>query len=389
MKKAVHEDFDGYDDIVREIEHSRKFGVDYTRESMPERFINRLHPSRLRLRVGDVMEETASARTFRLIPEDNDLPPFLAGQYISLSVEIGGILTSRPYSISSPPNQSGFWDITVSRVPSGLVSNYLFDQVKKGEVLNTSGPCGNFYHNPLFHDRTMVLIAGGAGVTPFMSMIREIVECGLERHVHLFLGNRTLEEALFHHELTSLSDRFENIQYIPVIDPSNKNWAPADYHGETGLITGKLIKEKLGDITGKTYYLCGPQGLYDFCIPELERLNIPGRKIRKEVYGAPAKVSDCPGWPEEIPETQVFSIDVKDRGAISARAGEPMIKSLEKAGLTLKALCRSGECSMCRVRVVSGRVFQPPGVPVRKSDVQFGYVHACVSYPLEDLEIEI
>ena len=385
MKKAVHEDFDGYDDIVREIEYSRKYGVDYTRErSMPERFIDRLHPSRLRLRVADVMDETASARTFRLIPEENDLPPFLAGQYISLSVETGGILTSRPYSISSPPNQSGFWDITVRRVPSGLVSNYLFDQVNKGEILNTSGPCGNFYHNPLFHDRNMVLIAGGAGVTPFMSMIREIVECGLERHVHLFLGNRTLEEAIFHGRLSSLSDRFENIQYIPVIEnPSG------DYPGEVGLITGKLIKEKLGDITGKTYYLCGPQGLYDFCIPELERLNIPGRKIRKEVYGAPVKVSDCPGWPEEISETQVFSIHVKGRGAISARAGEPMIKSLEKAGLTLKALCRSGECSMCRVRVVSGRVFQPKGVPVRKSDMQFGYVHACVSYPLEDLEIEI
>ena len=390
MKKAVFEDFDGYDDIVQEIEYSRKFGVDYTKErSMPERFINRLHPPRLSLRLGDIIDETASAKTFRLVPEEGDLPPFLAGQYISLSVEAGGILTSRPYSISSPPNQAGFWDITVRRVESGLVSNYLLDHVKKGEIFQSSGPCGNFYHNPLFHDKKMVLIAGGAGITPFMSMIREITECGLDRHFHLFFGNRNLEEALFHHELTSLSGRFENIQYIPVIDPSNKNWAPAGYQGEVGLITGKLIKEKLGDLTDKTFYLCGPQGLYDYCIPELKGLNIPEMKIRREVYGAPVAVSACPGWPQEIPETQVFSIRVKGRETISARAGEPLIKSLEKAGLTLKALCRSGECSMCRVRVVSGRVFQPKGVPVRKSDTQFGYVHACVSYPLEDLEIDI
>ena len=385
MKKAVFEDFDGYDDIIQEIEYSRKFGVDYTKEqSMPERFINRLHPPRLSLRLGDIIEETASAKTFRLVPEENDLPPFLAGQYISLSVEAGGILTSRPYSISSPPNQAGFWDITVRRVESGLVSNYLLDHVKKGKIFQSSGPCGNFYHNPLFHDKKMVLIAGGAGVTPFMSMIREITQCGLDRYVYLFFGNRTLLEAPFHDELTSLSARFKNIQYIPVIeDPL------PDYPGTVGLITGKLIKEKLGDVADKTFYLCGPQGLYDYCIPELKRLNIPERKIRREVYGAPAKVSACPGWPQEIGTVQVFKIQVKGRETISARAGEPLLKSLEKAGLTLKALCRSGECSMCRVRVVSGRVFQPKGVPVRRSDTQFGYVHSCVSYPLEDLEIEV
>jgi len=385
MKKAVYEDFDGYEDIIGEIAYSRKFGVDYTKEqSMPERFINRLHPDRIRLRLSDIIEETASDRTFRFISEDNDLPPFLAGQYISLSVEAGGILTSRPYSISSPPNQAGFWDITVRRVPSGLVSNTLFDHVKKGAIFNGSGPHGDFYHNPLFHDKTNVFIAGGAGVTPFMSMIREITQCGLDRQIHLFLGSRTLEETPFHHELTALSQSFENIAYIPVIENPSES-----YRGATGLITGALICEKLRDLAGKTYYLCGPQGLYDFCIPQLLELNIPARKIRKEVYGAPLRISASPGWPQEISEDRPFSIRAKGKSAISARAGEPVIRSLEKSGLTLKAHCRSGECSMCRVRVVSGRVFQPPGVPVRKSDRQFGYVHACVSYPLEDLEIEI
>lgn len=70
MKKAVFEDFDGYDDIIGEIEYSRKFGVDYTRErSMPERFINRLHPPRLTLRLGDMIDETPSTKSFRLVPE--------------------------------------------------------------------------------------------------------------------------------------------------------------------------------------------------------------------------------------------------------------------------------------------------------------------------------
>ena len=74
---------------------------------------------------------------------------------------------------------------------------------------------------------------------------------------------------------------------------------------------------------------------------------------------------------------------------LEARAGESLLVSLEKGGLVVPSLCRSGECSMCRLKILSGKVFQPPGVPVRKSDRQFGYVHACAAYPLSDLEILI
>ncbi len=385
MKKAIFEDFDGYQDIVEEIEFSRKFGVNYTKaQDMPAAYIDRLHPDRLELRVSDMREESSWAKTFRLVPEMGCLPPFLAGQYIALSVETKGIRTSRPYSLSSPPNQSGFWEITVKRVASGLVSGYLLDRVKSGDLLESSGPCGTFYHNPVFHDREMTLIAGGAGITPFMCMIREITQCGLDRNVTLFFGNKTNEGALFHEELTDLSERFDNIQYVPVIEAP-----PTDYRGAAGLITGDLIRKTLGDMTNKTFYLCGPQGLYDFCIPELEKLGIAGRKMRREVYGPPLDITTAPGWPEDVRPDQTVSIHLKGKAPVPARSGDPLLKALERAGLKVKAVCRSGECSMCRVRVVSGKVFQPPGVPVRKSDRRFGYVHSCVSYPLGDLEIEM
>jgi len=71
------------------------------------------------------------------------------------------------------------------------------------------------------------------------------------------------------------------------------------------------------------------------------------------------------------------------------RAGEPLLKSLEKNGIVVPSQCRAGQCSYCRVKIVSGKVFQPEGTPVRRSDSRFGYVHSCVSYPLENLEILI
>ena len=381
----IFQDFDGYNEILEEIEISRRYGVDYSaHKDSPDPYINRLHPSRLRIRISDIIKESPSTKTLRLVSEEHYLPPFLAGQYIALFLEIGNIRTSRPYSISSPPNQNGHYDITIRRVEGGLVSNYLLDELEKGDALESSGPAGHFYHNPLFHDRTMVCLAGGSGITPFMSMIREVVECGLDQSIYLFYGNKDLDDVIFHEQLSAYAERFKNIYYLPVIEKPSQ-----EYDGLTGLITGQLIKKTLADLSGKTFYLCGPAGLYDFCMPELERLGIPSRRVRKEVYGAPPNICDSPGWPQEVRADDLFKVRVKGGKTLEAQADQPLIVALEKNGIVVPSLCRSGECSKCRVKILSGKVFQPAGALLRKSDRQFGYVHSCVSYPLEDLELLI
>jgi ferredoxin-NADP reductase len=251
-------------------------------------------------------------------------------------------------------------------------------------MLVGSGPTGSFYFNPLIHKKTMVCIAGGSGITPFMSMIREIVECGLDRRVYLFYGNRTAEDVIFDGELRRISERFQNINYIPVIEE------PAEgYAGACGFITRDVLRSALENIEDKSFFICGPQGLYDFCLPQVEDLGVPRRKIKQEMYGAPPNIWDYPGWPVEIGKGDVFSVNVRNGKQLKARAGETLLSALEKNETPVPSLCRSGECSMCRVKILSGRVYQPPGVPVRKSDRQFGYVHACMSYPISDLEILI
>jgi glycine betaine catabolism B len=384
MRKGIWQEFDGYSDIVEEIKVSRRLGGTAAAVAAAEDYIRLLHPARLALRVGDVIDETPSAKTLRLVSTDNYLPPFLAGQYIALFLNIGGIRTSRPFSISSPPNQTGFYDITIRRVENGLVSNHLLDEIKRGDTLAGSGPAGSFYFNPLIHKKTMVCIAGGSGITPFMSMIREIVECGLERMVYLFCGNRTVADVIFGGELRRLSEKFQNIHYIPVIE------APGDgYAGACGFITRDLLRGVLQDIEDKSFFICGPQGLYDFCLPQVEDLGVPRRKIKQEMYGAPSNIWEYPGWPAQIKKDDVFSVTVRNGIRLQAEAGRPLLSALEKNGVRVPALCRSGECSMCRVKMLSGEVYQPPGVPVRKSDRQFGYIHACMSYPVSDLEILI
>jgi len=383
MRKGIWQEFDGYNEIAEEIAHSFEAGKERSFDRLlADQYLGQLHPRELNLRVVDIVHETPTTKTLRLVPVNALLPPFLAGQYIPLFAEIDGIRTSRPYSISSQPRQTGYYDITVRRVPDGLFSNFLMDRVKTGDRLQSAGPQGNFHFNPLYHDQHMVCIAGGSGITPFMSMIREIVECGLDRRVTLIYGNRQLDDVIFQKELESISQRFDNITYIPVIEK------PAEtFQGACGFINATLIKEAIGDIADKTFFLCGPQGMYDFCLPELESLGIAKRNIRKEMYGPPGSICDHPGWPAGVKALDSFQVSVLDGKTISVNSGTPLLVSLEKEGIVPPSICRSGECSMCRVKVLSGKVFQPAGTPVRKSDTRYGYVHSCVSYPLENLEI--
>jgi ferredoxin len=118
-------------------------------------------------------------------------------------------------------------------------------------------------------------------------------------------------------------------------------------------------------------------------------MGVPGRKIKQEMYGAPPNIWQYPGWPNEIQKDDVFTINIQSGTPLQAKAGEPLLVALEKNGVVVPSLCRSGECSMCRLKIISGKVFQPAGVPVRKSDKKYGYVHSCVSYPLQDLEVLI
>lgn len=384
MKNDLVRRLDGYDDVAREIAVARKYGSDFTPDRGTfEDAVRRLHPRRVALRVTAVIDETPSTRTLRLVAVDGRLPPFQAGQYITLYFDLDGVRTARPYSISSAPSQTAFWDITVRRVPDGRVSNYLIDRVTPGTRLESSGPAGSFVFNPVIHPPTLVCIAGGSGITPFMSMIRETVLREVPRRIILVYGNRSLDEVIFHDELIRLSEASPRFDYIPVIER-----APEGYQGRQGLIDEAVVRAAAGgDLGDKVFFLCGPQGLYDHVRPQLETMGIPRRRLRREMYGAPDNVWAHPGWPADVKRDARFTVRLRDGRTVAAPAAVPLIQSLELAGERVPSLCRSGECSLCRVKLLSGRVYQPPGVPVRSSDRRFGYIHACMSYPVSDLEL--
>ena len=343
----------------------------------------RLHSKSLSLLVSSISDTGKHAKVIRFVSENGYLPPFEAGQYINIFTEIDGVRTSRPYSISSSPKQRAYYEITVARIKDGFVSDFFLDDVKVGDRFEANGPAGVFRFQPVFHSRKSLFLAGGSGITPFLSMIREIVDAALDRDVVMLYGCRSSKAALYDEELRAYSEKYPNFKYHLVVSDEDDSW-----NGETGFIDRNLIMRLVPDYAERTCYICGPQVMNDFCKKELEELGLPEKQIRREMFGTRRDIQNELGWPENLTGGEVFNVKIGER-IIPTKSGESLLTALERSGVRMNVCCRSGECSLCRVKLVDGKVFLSKGVLQRYADEKYGYIHSCKAYPMSDLEIII
>jgi ferredoxin-NADP reductase len=372
-------------EVLQEIADKRKTGSDYRLENgKVDTTIARLHQNDLHLVVNEIIEQGNLAKTFRLVAKEGLLPVFEAGQYLNLFTEIDGVRTSRPYSISSSPRQRAYYEITVARIRTGFVSDFFMDNVKIGTEFTANGPAGTFHYYAVFHSKKSVMVAGGSGITPFMSMCREIFDSRLEREVHLIYGCRNSEAVLFKAELENLAKVHPNFTFSLVLSEPEKGFT-----GRTGFIDATCLKALVGDIKGSTFYICGPQVMNDFVVKALESLNVRKAMIRREMFGARTDIQNEPGWPKELTGKEIFTITVDKKTEVPALSGESLLTSLERAGVRMNVCCRSGECSLCRVQLTDGKVFLAKGMLLRHADEKFGYIHSCKAYPITDVSINL
>jgi glycine betaine catabolism B len=358
MKQQIAERYAGADEVEASIAALTEDCTDHWADT--REVIDTYHPKRLHLQISEVVRETDSTTTFRLRrPDGGLLPPFLAGQYVAVFVDG----TSRPFAISSSPARRDHYDLTVKRVPGGRVSNLMLDTWGVGDAVLTGGPMGTFFHNPLFHGDDVVFVAGGSGVAPAMSMIRDILDNDLDRRFRLVYGSRG--DVIFADELRGIDDARITVDLVLDND---------------GLITA----EDLGQLGDRMVYVCGPPVMYPYALGLLEGLGHPRRRVRFEANGPPMDVTREPSWPADAPETA--SVTTR-RGRFETRCDRPLLDALEDEGIAVESACRSGECSLCRVRVKSGQVYSADQALMRRSDAH--YVHSCVAYPVGDVELDL
>lgn len=372
-------------DILQEINDKRKSGTNYQLEiGKVEATVGKYHKNRLSLVVNKIIEHGTLARTIRLTSNDGILPIFEAGQYLNLFTEIEGVRTSRPYSISSSPLQRAYYEITIAKTKAGFVSDFLLDNVKVGDEFSANGPAGAFHYNPIFHSKKSVMIAGGSGITPFMSMSREIFDNRLDREVHLIYGCRNSKLVMFKEELESLAKNYKNFTFSLVLSDAEDGFS-----GRTGFIDAACLKALVKDIKGSTFYICGPQIMNDFVVSALLSLDVRKAMIRREMFGSRQDIQNEPGWPTKLSGKESFTITIDGKKKIQALSGESILTSLERAGVRMNVCCRSGECSLCRVQLTSGNVFLSKGMLLRYADEIFGYIHSCKAYPITDISINL
>lgn len=124
-----------------------------------------------------------------------------------------------------------------------------------------------------------------------------------------------------------------------------------------------------------------------FCVEQLLSMNIRKAMIRRELFQSRRDIENEAGWPQEISPTQEFTIKCAGH-TFKAKAGENLLIALERSNIKVNVGCRSGECSYCRMKLVSGKVFSGEGNLIRLADEVFGYIHSCKTFPISDLELE-
>ena len=357
---------------------------------VPNKIANALHPKVQYLKVEKIVEHSADMKTFYFVADEEKgtkaLAWFSAGQYLSITLEIGTMKMTRPYSLSSSPKEAleGHYMLTIKRVEGGLASNYILDNWTVGTKVTASEPLGVFTYEPLRDAKTIIGIAGGSGITPFRSLAKAIADGDEDAQMILLYGSRTLADAVFQEEFKALEAACPKFKLVNVLSHEEADGC------ENGFITADLIK-KYAPTGDYSLFLCGPQAMYDFVDKEIATLGLRRKFVRHELFGEyfnPSKEADYPA--NVAPE---FKITVRIAGkeqTITGPADTTILRSLEANGILAPAHCRSGECGWCHSKLISGEVYTPKSVDGRReADFIYGYIHPCCAFPLSDVTIEV
>ena len=348
-----------------------------------------LHPGRQEFTVTEIRDASPTSKTYRLEPVNGHVPVFQAGQYANFYLEIGESVLTRAYTISSAPYEARlekpYFEITIRRNVSYFVPDWFFDRVQVGTLLTASLPHGFFYWEPLRDSKRIVGLAGGSGITPFVSMAKEIASGNMDADLTILYGSVAHTDIVCGEELAAAEKACPEKIHIVHVMSDDPAW-----EGEKGFVTKELIEKYAGE--DPTYFFCGPLAMYRLMAQNMKEMGVPLRRFRHDVMAQPSNVKQIPGFPEEqIGKTyQITVVRGVQEDVIPARADEPVAVALERAGIPMDTHCRGGECGFCRSRLLSGDIFVSPlGDGRRAEDKEMGWFHACSAYPCSDLTVKV
>ncbi len=343
--------------------------------------------------VQEKVRESDDVSSFHLVPEDGQsLSPYLPGQYLTVRVPIPG--RERPavrsYSLSDAP-RADHYRLTIKRIaprsadaqaPSGLVSAHFHDRLAVGDRIEAKAPSGSFTIDITQHDRPVVLIGGGIGITPLISMLNSIVAANSPRETWLLYGIRSDRDYIMRTELEAVATSHPNIHlHIFYSRPSGEMDDPGVHSGRINL--GAM--RRLMSSNAHDFYVCGPPSMMASVTGDLAAWGVPADRVHTEAFG-PATVKQSVRGPANQPACGIDVMFARSGvAALWSRCNSPLLVLAEEHSVAIDFGCRAGSCGTCVTRLLSGsvRYLHEPNAPL-----QGGEILPCIAVPAEPLSLD-
>jgi len=362
------------------------------------------------LRVARIFDETHDVKTFRFVAPDGGPLPFdhVAGQYLNLALEIGGARVNRSYTIASSPTRGAYCEISVKNV--GHASGHLHRTLREGDTIKVSAPAGKFFFaGEASGPQRVVLIAGGVGITPMMSIVRSLTDRCWPGEIYLLFANRTRRDVIFERELAHLRERHPNLHVLLTLsqEPEDSGW-----EGKRGHLTRELIEGFVPDLRRGPVLLCGPDPMMAAMRAALVELGVPDAEIHQEAFLSPAaaaseatavaaEAASVAGERGGAAAAVATAVEPGEAGSgegnirfqragktAELSAGLTVLDAAEEAGVDIPYECRSGICGQCKTRLISGRVAMDVQDALTPADKAKGLILACQARAAGDVTVD-
>ena len=353
------------------------------------------------LRVVRIFEESPNVRTLRLASPDGSELPFrhLPGQFVTFTVRPIDQPIKRSYTIASPPSRRDYLEVTVKREEHGTVSSFLHG-VHEGDTLHVTGPSGTFTFMGEGAN-SIVLISGGVGVTPMMSVLRYLTDRSWSGDIFFIYGCRSDRDVIYREELEYLQRRYPSLKLLIVADQASADWPHA-----RGRMTAELLSSVVPHIQTRRIHLCGPPAMMTALRAALAELSVPLEQIKTEVFigrerpkpdqvarnSQTVQAEPTASRPTNADAATVPGVSVltfaRSRQTALLPPDKTVLEASEDVGVNIEYSCRVGVCGLCKVKLLSGTVTMEVQDSLDANDKKNNVILACQAKSTGDLSVD-
>ena len=339
------------------------------------------------LNVKEIKKETSDtvSISFHVPSELKNVYEFSPGQYLTLKLEVNKEECRRSYSICSSSDE----DITVAvkKVENGIVSTYLNEVLNVNDKIDVMNPEGNFTLQPeQTNKRKFVGFAAGSGITPIMSMIKQLKMDEVESSFTLFYSNKTDNDVIFKDTLEELAGDKLNVNYIYSRQKINNPL----FEGRISKSKAtELIKADLSCLNADAFYLCGPEEMIFNVKAALEEFGVLDTKIKFELFTTPVLMAEK----QETQEVQEINEEFDGDAIVTVicddeevefnlnKDGDSILDAAMDNDLDVPFSCKGAVCCTCKAKVTEGKVIMDANYALSEQEVEDGFVLTCQAHP--------